>query len=124
MDETGRKYLYSPELENKLTALETGLQECKTGIATLTKFFGSSASVSELKLSENNIKNTIRTNTSNITKLQEKLDLVMLPEDTRYYLAESEISDFRANFMKLVTMMAELNTLYESLVAYQLNSNK
>lgn len=79
--------------------------------------------LSDLARSEANLKSSIDGNAEMINKIERQLGKVILPEDTRYYLSESEISDFRSNFSKLLAMMAQFESLYNNLVAYQSSTN-
>jgi len=78
--------------------------------------------LSDLVRSETNLKSSIDGNAEIINRLERQLRKVILPEDTRYYLSEAEISDFRSNFSKLLAMMAQFETLYNNLIAYQANN--
>jgi len=48
--------------------------------------------------------------------IEAKLAKVLLPDDTRYYLQESEISNFRRNFRQLRMMMATFDRTRKALV--------
>lgn len=45
---------------------------------------------------------------SALADVEEKVKNILLPTDTRFYLEESEISDFRSNFRMLRALMTDL----------------
>lgn len=120
-DRQRQQYLLNPDISNQLEAIRTDIKRLQTQAKTLENLYGACVTLSDLGLSENRTKQLIADNSEQITKNQEKLSLVSLPEDTRYYLEESEIEDFRSNFQKLVAMMTDVQNLYDSMVAYVSN---
>jgi predicted nucleic acid-binding Zn-ribbon protein len=63
---------------------------------------------SSLQTSLADIQNTVNNMNTALTKLEYKLQKITLPDATRYYLEESEITDFRNHFRQLRSMMSEL----------------
>ena len=51
-----------------------------------------------------------------LSKVEQKLTKIILPEDTRYYLVSSEITDFRTNFRQLRGMMVELEKTRQAFI--------
>lgn len=91
-------------LSDKVTALEVQLPKYATQ--------------GQLKVSESNTKNLINQNSIMINDLQQQLQMVIIPSDTRYYLSSTEIEDFRSNYQTLIAMMADAEKLYRSIVSY------
>jgi hypothetical protein len=113
--------LITSTLENKIKNIEKDIKTMKTQIASLQTLFGSSPSTSDMNLSENVLRGLINTNRELITDIEERLTKVILPDETRYYLEESEVESFRANFQKLVAMMTDVEQTYDAIVAYTAN---
>ncbi len=116
-----RPVLFTPQLENTLKNMQLDIKTVQAQVQNLQNLFGNSVSLSQLKLSENRMRQLIADNSGLITNLEEKLSLVSLPDETKYFLKESEIEDFRSNFQKLAAMIADVNELYVSMVAYVSN---
>lgn len=110
------------QLTLELRKLRTQFDAIVQQFSELQQNVNSRPQLSDLARSEANLKASIDGNAENINRLERQLGMVVLPEDTRYYLQQSEISDFRSNFSKLLAMMAQFETLYNSLVAYQANN--
>jgi hypothetical protein len=109
-------------LQNRISQLEKLISATQVQIAAIQDSVKSCIRLSDLKNSENNT--AVQTNSlkSITNSLEQRLSMVKLPEETRYYLEESEVVSFRSNFTKLAAMMADFEKLYSNLVAY--NSNK
>lgn len=114
--------LYTPDLSNTIKNLERDIKTLQAKVVNLQNLYGKSVSTSQLKLSEKRLKELIYANSTLISRLEEKLSLVSLPDETKYFLKQSEIEDFRSNFQKLAAMIADVNELYDSLVAYVSNT--
>ena len=89
-------------IENRMTDLEN-----KTNIF-LTK--------SDIQNSLNEMTDAIAATNTAINEIEQKLNKIKLPEDTRFFLKESEVSDFRINFRKLRTMMSELERTRQAFI--------
>ena len=108
------------ELELKqLTVLVNGIAN---QLAELKQNVNSRPMRSDLARSESNLDAKIKSNSELITTIEQKLATIILPEDTKYYLEESEVGDFRSNFNKLLAMMSSFEQLYKNLVAYSINN--
>ena len=113
--------LFTPAMENKVKNIESDIKTIKAQIANLQKLFGSCVTTSDLNLSESTVRQLINQNTTSIADMQQKLSKITLPDDTRYYLKESEVESFRANSQKMIAMMSELERMYDAIVAYTTN---
>lgn len=122
MSNTQRPVLLTPDLTNQLTRIEKEIDKIKARITNLENLFGGSVSTSQLNLTDHRLRGLIQSNSALITDIQEKISMIYLPDETRYYLKESEIDDFRANFQKLAAMISDVEQLYDSLVAYVANT--
>jgi len=102
----------------KLTrSMQLQIQEIQTSLNARTR-------VSDLKSSENELMihiNALKTVTNSI---EQRLTTIKLPEETRYYLEQSEVDSFRSNFSKLLAMMSEFQNLYTNLIAYASNNSR
>jgi len=113
---------YSPDLSNKIRAMDADIKALTKRVADLENILGMSVSLSHLKTSEEATKVLINSNAQNIRDIEEKLSKITLPDDTRYYLEESEVQDFRSNFQKLNALMVDVRNLYDQMVAYLANN--
>ena len=85
------------------------LEALETQIATLE----STASVT-LKIAS--VNESIGTILTEIAIMNEKLQNIMIPEDTRYYLSTDELAFLRDGMGKVSKMMVELENLRDSLL--------
>lgn len=113
--------LHTPELFDQISTINRELNNINDRITNLQNLFGNSASLSQLKLSEKRLKQLISANDSIVRQLENKLSMINTPEETRFYLEQSEVEDFRSNFQKLAAMIADVNDLYNTMVAYVSN---
>jgi len=106
------------ELNNRMVKLETAVRAQSERIVLLENELGRYATQGQLKTSEANTKNIINQNSIIINDLQQKLLTIAIPDDTRYYLSNTEIEDFRNNYRKILAMMSDAERLYQSLISY------
>jgi len=110
--------LFTPAMENKVKNIEKDIKGMKSAIINLQKAFGSCMTSSDLNLSESRTRQLVNENNTSISTLEQKLTMINLPEDTRYYLEQSEVESFRGNFQKMMSMMSDMEKMYDALVAY------
>lgn len=110
--------LTTEQLEAKVMSLETVVRGLQQQIDKLKSDLESRAYTTDLRRSEEVLKDLIRSNSILINTLEQKLAKVILPEETRYYLDQGEVSQFQANFNQLRAMMSSFEKLYSNLVAY------
>ena len=110
------------QLETELKNLSTAVNGIAGQLNELKQNINSRPMRSDLARSESNQDEKIKANSELITKLEQQLAMVILPDDTKYFLEESEIGDFRSNFNKLLAMMSSFEQLYKNLVAYSVNN--
>ncbi len=114
--------MYTPDLTNKIQSIDTEIKALKRRVTDLEKLLGQSISQSHLKSSESATRMLINSNAQGIRDIEEKLAKITLPDDTRYYLEESEVQDFRSNFQKMTALMVDVRNLYDQMVAYISNT--
>lgn len=115
---TSTRTLTTAQLTERLNALESQYQQILLEIQDIGKSLASRVRLSDLSVSEEELKGLIKSNSVLINQLEAKLATVQLPEETKYYLEASEIENFRSNFSKLLAVMANMERLYNNLVAY------
>lgn len=95
-------------LFNSIQSMLKTLDGYEQRISNLEKTSGIYISQSSLQSSVSEIQSSIDGINTNVTAIEAQLQKVTLPSDTRYYLEESEITDFRNHFRQLRSMMGEL----------------
>lgn len=123
-DRQRQQFLLDPDISNQLKAIKSDIRRLQSQMSVLENVIGATATISDLGLTEKRLKQLIHDNSTEITKNQQKLSIVMLPDDTRYFLEESEVEDFRSNFRKLTALMTDVQNLYDSMVSYVSNISK
>ena len=109
------------QLEEKLNALLTKVDGLYSIYGTLQQDTNSRVRLSDLTTSEDNMTTILNSQGQSIADIEKKLAKILLPEDTRYYLEEGEVGDFKSNFAKLKAMLAKFEALYKNLVAYSVS---
>ncbi len=106
------------EIENRLIKVETAMSALVNRMDELSNKLAMYATHGQLSRSEANTKNIINDNSILINNLQQKLLTISIPDDTKYYLSNTEIESFRNNYKKLIAMMSDSERLYQALIAY------
>lgn len=106
------------QLTTELARIESTLKGMSQSIANLKDDVESKICISDLNRKITSVKDSINTLAKTVSNLENKLSKVYLPDDTRYYLEQTEVADFRNSQTKLLAMMADFDKLYKSLVAY------
>lgn len=109
------------QLTNENKVMRAQIEALQDLLAELKQDINSRPMLSDIDSSETNLEAQIRDNSTLINQLERQLSKVVLPEDTRYYLSQTEVADFRSNFGKLLAMIASFEKLYKNLVAYSAN---
>lgn len=109
------------QLTNELKVLRTKVEALQDLLAELKQDINSRPQLSDIARSEASLNGKINDNAELINDLETRLSTVIVPEDTRYYLSQSEVADFRSNFAKLLAMISTFDALYKNLVAYSAN---
>ena len=103
---------------DRITILETSNRLLTERVKQLEHQLPKYATQGQLKISESNTKNIINQNSILINNIQKQLETISIPDDSRYYLNTTEISDFRTNYQRLIAMIADAERLYQTLIAY------
>ena len=95
-------------LYNSLETVKKNLNGISQRVSDLEKMSGVYITQSSLQTSVEDINQSISDMNITIGSLENKLQKITLPEGTRFYLEESEVTDFRNHFRQLRSMMSEL----------------
>lgn len=109
------------QLTNELAVLRKQYEALVTKISKLEIELNTKPKLSDISRSEESLKLMINDNAGDITRLERKLSMVLLPEEPRYYLTQDEVTNFQTNLSKLLAMMTSFEKLYNNLVAYSSN---
>ena len=110
------------QLTIEVQQLKSQVQTLQGMIAELKQDVSSRTRLSDLSRASLELDSQIKGNSELIGKIEQQLAKISLPDDTRYYLTDTEVADFRSNFNKLLAMMASFDQLYKNLVAYSVNN--
>lgn len=113
--------LTTEQMEAKINSIENKLKGIITAMSRMDADIASKVNLTDLNRINDELRDLIRANSVLITDLEEKLAIIILPEETRCYLTQGEVSTFQSNFNSLKAMMNKLDKLYRNLVAYQSN---
>lgn len=109
------------QLTEEMKIVRNQIEALQVTVNQLTQDVNARPKLSDLARSEEELSAQIRNNSTLINQLERQLATVVVPGDTRYYLTQQEVSDFRSNFAKLLATMADFERLYNNLVAYSAN---
>jgi hypothetical protein len=109
------------QLTNDILVLRKQYEALLAKVSRLESEITTKPKLSDITRSEESLKLLINDNAGDITRLERKLAMVLLPEEPRYYLTQNEVSNFQTNMSKLLAMMASFEQLYNNLVAYSAN---
>lgn len=115
--------LTTEQISTNFNILDIKIQGVAVQLERLASNLANKANLTDLSRAVEEIRELIRETASTVQSLEQKLSKVILPEDTRLYLAEGEVQSFQSNFNALKAMMTKFDRLYKNLVAYQSNSN-
>ena len=79
------------ELNNRLIRIEQSIQALNIKVETVALEMLKYATQGQLKTSEATTKNLINATSQDVTTIIQKLNTIVIPADTRYYLSSSEI---------------------------------
>jgi len=105
-------------LNTRIATLENTVVALTARINALEHQLPKYATHGQLKTSEANTKNIINQNSIVINDIQQQLQTISIPSDTKYYLSNTEIEDFRTNYQRLLAMMTDADNMYKALIAY------
>lgn len=113
--------LSTDQIETRLNNIDTKLRGIVVQIDRVNADLSNKVNIPDLSRSIEELRELIRVSAQTIQELEEKLTKIILPEDTRLYLAEGEVQNFQSNFNTLRAMMTKFDKLYKNLVSYQAN---
>ncbi|MCK9428880.1 MAG: hypothetical protein M0R17_02565 [Candidatus Omnitrophica bacterium] len=113
--------LTTEQIEVKLNNLDQKIKGVVVLIERLSSDISAKTNITDLNRNVSELRDLIKDNATFIGSLEEKLAKIILPEETRYYLNEGEVSSFQSNFNTLKAMMNKMDTLYKNIVNYQSN---
>lgn len=103
-------------LYNQIESLKkvmAGVSDRTSALETISGIYITQAS---LQTSMRDMNDKLNSMNSSINDIEVKLQKISLPDNTRYYLEESEIVDFRTNFKQLRVMMTELEKSRQAMI--------
>ena len=106
------------ELTNRVVKLEQQMKAVLADIELLKVEMNKYATQGQVKTSEANTKNIINQNSILINDIQQQLQTIVIPDDTKYYLKNSEIEEFRSNYTRLIALVTDAEKLHQSIIAY------
>lgn len=95
-------------LYNSIESMKRVINGLSERVTDLEHVSGIYVTASTLQTNLKDINDNITNINKSISTIENKLQKITLPEDTRYYLQESEITDFRNHFRQLRSMMSDL----------------
>jgi len=113
--------LTNEQIEAKLNALDSKIKGLVIALDRTNAEVLNKTNNTNLNRTAEELRELIRACSIEIQTLNEKLSKVILPEQTRFYLDEGEVSTFQSNFNALKAMMVKFDKLYRNLVAYSSN---
>jgi uncharacterized protein YukE len=113
--------LTTEQIASKFNNIDLKLEGFKNQLERMNNDLSNKANLTDLSRGLEELKELIRSTASTVQQLEQRLSKVLLPEETRMYLAEGEVQSFQSNFNALKAMMTKFDKLYKNLVAY--NSN-
>lgn len=96
-------------LYNSIQTIKKSVNGIESRTADLEQISGIYITQAGLQSSLSTMQKSIDDMSTTIRDLECKLQKITLPDGTRYYLEESEITDFRNHFRQLRSMMSELD---------------
>ena len=103
-------------LYNSIESLKTSINSLSSRVNTLENISGIYVTQSTQDMAIRQVNDTISDLNKSIGDIENRLKKITLPEDTRYYLDESEITNFRKNFRQLRIMMTEVENSRQAMI--------
>lgn len=103
-------------LENQVMSLGRAMAGLDSRISTIEKGQAIFVSKADLQVVADSLQNNIDALGRQVAAVETKLTMISLPDDTRYYLKDSEVTDFRNNFRQLRAMMIELEKTRQAFI--------
>ena len=107
---------------NKLNSFELSLKELTIRVSKIEKDLENYVTQKSVQVYLQDTNNAVEDNSKAIRDLQIQVENIVLPDDTRYYLDQSEVEEFRKNYKIILSMIADIDEKYKALVAYTANA--
>jgi len=101
---------------NSQLTIKKAIASLENRMTTVEGRFSSYVSASDLSSEVSTLSDSISDLNAAITVMETKLQKILLPTDTRYYLETSEISNFRSHFRQLRAFMSEVDRTRQALI--------
>lgn len=98
----------SESLYNSIETLKKTMNGIVARVEDLESITGAYVTNATMQSAVEELNSSITDINTSISDIDTKLQKITLPSNTRYYLEESEITDFRNHFRQLRAMMADL----------------
>jgi prefoldin subunit 5 len=95
-------------LYNSIESLKRSMGELSRRVTELEDIAGIYVTQSTMQTAMADMQTTVDNMSESLMSIENKLQKISLPQGTRFYLEESEITDFRNHFRQLRSMMSEL----------------
>lgn len=105
-------------IDAEINKINKSIIDINKRIDALVNLFGKAVTLSDLRILQRDLDNKTQQTATLVAELESRLNMIKTPDETRFYLEESEIEDFRINFTKLSTMISDVNDTYTSLTTY------
>lgn len=109
------------QLVEKVNNLSSKIDSVVKALNIMQKDINSRVRLSDLSSTETEFKSVLNSQGTTIVDIEKKLSKITLPEETRYYLTETEVGSFKSDFSKLKAMLAKFETLYKNLVSFSVS---
>lgn len=103
-------------LDNSIRVMRKDIAGLESSIEDLEAQLTVYVTKADLTTAIAEVNDTITELTSAMATVEEKVANVLLPNDTRFYLKESEITDFRTNFKTLRALLADVEKTRQALI--------
>ena len=107
---------------NKIISLEQSIKDLSMRLTKIEVDLENYATDKSVEVRIQETDNNVRENAVAIRDLQTQLQNVVLPDNIRYYLSQSEVSEFRKNYKQILAMLADVDEKYKALVNYTTNA--
>jgi predicted nucleic acid-binding Zn-ribbon protein len=103
-------------LYNSYITLKKSVSGIESRVKVVEDKFAAYVSTSELNTESRRLEALIQDANDTIETIETKLQKIELPADTRYYLEEAEITDFRNHFRQLRVFFSEVENSRKAMI--------
>ena len=109
------------QLVQSVNNLTSKVESMIVAMGAMQKDINSRIRLSDLSRTETEFKSILNDQGKVIVDIEKKLAKITLPEETRYYLTETEVGNFKSDFSKLKAMLVKFETLYKNVVSFSVS---